>query len=46
MSQTCENSYFDHFLEGCQIIGFDGRYLYINDAAAIQNRRPKEELLG
>ena len=27
-------------LEGCQLIGFDWRYLYLNDAAAIQNRRP------
>lgn len=36
----------DHLLEGCQIIGFDWRYLYINSAAEIQNRRPSEELLG
>lgn len=36
----------DHMLEGCQIIGFDWRYLYLNQAAEIHNRRPKEELLG
>jgi PAS domain S-box-containing protein len=36
----------DYMLEGCQIIGFDGRYLYINSAAETQNRRPREELLG
>lgn len=36
----------DYMLEGCQIIGFDWRYLYINSAAEIQNRRPNEELLG
>lgn len=36
----------DHLLEGCQILGFDWRYLYINAAAQIQNRRPSEELLG
>lgn len=36
----------DHMLEGCQIIGFDWRYLYINDVAAKQGRRTKEELLG
>jgi len=36
----------DGMLEGCQIIDFDWRYLYINDAAAKQGRRPKEELLG
>lgn len=33
-------------LEGCQIIGFDWRYVYINDVAARQGRRKKEELLG
>ena len=33
-------------LEGGQIIGSDWRYLYINNAAEIQNRRPSDELLG
>jgi PAS domain S-box-containing protein len=33
-------------LESCQLIGFDWRYLYLNDAAAIQNRRPNDVLLG
>ncbi|HMI92189.1 MAG TPA: ATP-binding protein [Polyangiales bacterium] len=33
-------------LEGCQVIGFDERYLYLNDTAAAQGHRPKEELLG
>jgi len=36
----------DYMLEGCQIIGFDWRYLYLNDTADKHNRRPKEELLG
>jgi PAS domain S-box-containing protein len=36
----------DSLLEGCQVIGFDFRYLYVNDLAAAQGRRPKEELLG
>ncbi|MDP2156704.1 MAG: ATP-binding protein, partial [Nitrospirota bacterium] len=36
----------DNMMEGCQIIGFDWRYLYINDAAEKHNRRPKEELIG
>lgn len=36
----------DNILEGCQLIGFDWRYLYMNDAAATQNRRPNTELLG
>ena len=37
---------FDDMLEGCQIIGFDWRYLYINDSAAQHGRQPKEALLG
>jgi len=36
----------DDMLEGCQIIGSDWRYLYLNDVADKHNRRPKEELLG
>jgi two-component system, cell cycle sensor histidine kinase and response regulator CckA len=36
----------DSLLEGCQVIGFDYRYLYLNDTAAAQGHRPKEELLG
>ena len=37
---------FDDMLEGCQIIGFDWRYLYVNDSAAQHGRQPKEALLG
>lgn len=36
----------DSILEGCQLLDFDWRYLYLNGAAAVQNRRPNEELLG
>ena len=36
----------DTMLEGCQIIGFDWRYLYLNGAAEKHNRRPNSELLG
>ena len=36
----------DHILEGCQLLGFDWRYLYLNPAAARHNRRPNHELLG
>ncbi len=36
----------DSMMEGCQIIGFDWRYIYVNDAAAKHGRRAKEELLG
>jgi len=33
-------------IEGCQLIGFDWRYLYLNRAASRHNRRPNGELLG
>jgi len=36
----------DAMLEGCQIIGFDWRYLYVNDAVARHGRRAKQGLLG
>jgi PAS domain S-box-containing protein len=36
----------DSTLEGCQLLAFDWRYLYLNDAAATHNRRPNEQLLG
>jgi PAS domain S-box-containing protein len=36
----------DNILEGCQLLGFDWRYLYLNPAAARHNRRPNHELLG
>jgi PAS domain S-box-containing protein/putative nucleotidyltransferase with HDIG domain len=36
----------DSLMEGCQIIGFDWRYRYVNDVAAWHGRRTKEQLLG
>ncbi|MBK7582103.1 MAG: PAS domain-containing protein [Myxococcales bacterium] len=36
----------DDLLEGCQIIGFDWRFLYLNDSAAAQGRIPREKFLG
>jgi PAS domain S-box-containing protein len=33
-------------LEGCQVIGFDWRYLYVNDTASMHGRMPKAELIG
>lgn len=35
----------DTMLEGCQIIDFDWRYVYVNEAAASQGYRKREELL-
>jgi PAS domain S-box-containing protein len=36
----------DNLLEGCQIIGFDWKYIYLNRTAEIHNRRANKELLG
>jgi len=36
----------DNMIEGCQLIGFDWRYLYLNRSASIHNRRANEEILG
>ena len=36
----------DGMLEGCQIIGPDWRYLYLNETATVHARRHKQELLG
>lgn len=47
--QKAEERYrttLDLMMEGCQIIGYDWRYLYINDVAATHGHCTKEELLG
>ncbi len=36
----------DDMQEGCQIIGFDWRYLYVNNSAARHGRRTPAELIG
>jgi PAS domain S-box-containing protein len=36
----------DNMLEGCQIIGPDWRYIYVNEAVVRQGRMKPEELLG
>jgi two-component system cell cycle sensor histidine kinase/response regulator CckA len=36
----------DSLLEGCQVIGFDWTYLYVNRTAAAHGRSPREELIG
>ncbi len=36
----------DSIVEGCQLLGFDWTYLYMNATAASHNRRPNSELLG
>jgi len=39
-------STMDSMLEGGQIIGFDWRYLYVNDALVAQGRQPRQALIG
>ena len=36
----------DNMLEGCQIIGYDWHYLYVNDVVVRHGRQAKEPLLG
>ncbi len=36
----------ENMMEGCQILGHDWRYLYLNAAAEKHNHRPNQELLG
>ncbi len=36
----------DNMMEGCQLIGFDYRYLYVNDSVARHGRKPRRELVG
>jgi len=36
----------DYMIEGYQIIDYDWRYVYVNEAAARQGRKSKKELLG
>jgi PAS domain S-box-containing protein len=46
VSRDRMQSTLDSMLEGAQIIGFDYRYLYVNDSVAAQGKQPKAELLG
>lgn len=39
-------STLDNMMEGCQIIGYDWRYLYVNDVATKQSWQPRDKLLG
>lgn len=47
--RTTEQIYqntLEGLLEGCQIIDFDWRYHFVNETAARQGKRAREELLG
>ena len=46
MAEQRFRSTLDHMLEGCQIISFDWRYLYVNDAFITHSKYSREELLA
>jgi HD-GYP domain-containing protein (c-di-GMP phosphodiesterase class II) len=46
MTRISKYAVLDHLSEGCEIIDFDLRYLYVNDAAAEQKHKSKDEFLG
>lgn len=45
-SQQRVKATLDTLLQGCEIIGFDWTYLYVNQVAATHARRTCEELMG
>nr|CBX27285.1 hypothetical protein N47_I07050 [uncultured Desulfobacterium sp.] len=45
-SEARYHSTIDSMMEGCQIIDYDWRCIYVNDESLRQSRRTKEELLG
>ncbi len=45
-SEERSRSALDQMLEGCQVLGFDWKYIYLNRSAEIHNRRPNSELIG
>lgn len=45
-SDACYRQILDTMPNGCQIVGFDWRYRYLNVTAEKHNRRPGAELLG
>ena len=45
-SKELYHSTLESMMEGSQIIGFDWRYLFVNNSAAQQGKHKKEELIG
>jgi len=45
-SERIARDVLDSLLEGCQVIGFDWTYLYVNETVAAQGRQSKEDLVG
>jgi PAS domain S-box-containing protein len=46
MTEELYRQTLDSLLEGCQIIGFDWRYIYINETAARHGRSTPDQLLN
>ncbi|MBN1497198.1 MAG: HD domain-containing protein [Spirochaetes bacterium] len=46
MKYSRDYSILDGLLEGCQIISFDYRYVYVNDTVVRHGRKSRDELLG
>lgn len=44
-SEERYRSTLNNMMEGCQIIDFEWRYIYVNDTAALHGRRKPEEML-
>jgi PAS domain S-box-containing protein len=44
--QRLFRSTLDNMREGFQIIGFDYKYIYVNNAVAVQGKKKQEDLLG
>jgi putative nucleotidyltransferase with HDIG domain/PAS domain S-box-containing protein len=45
-TQQRDFNLLDNLLEGCQIIDYEWRYLYLNDAAIVHARMSREDLIG
>ena len=45
-SQKRFSETLDSMMEGCQIIGYDWRYIYVNNAVALHGHTTKEALIG
>jgi two-component system cell cycle sensor histidine kinase/response regulator CckA len=43
---TIAQDVLNSLLEGCQVIGFDYTYLFVNDTVVVQGRQPREQLVG
>ena len=45
-SLTSGKELLDNLLEGCQIVDFDWKFVYLNDAALVHAHKPLRELIG